>query len=168
MRRIILLAGLALAIGVLLPASALPAAGSSDLPFKGTVVGSATFPLDPTCPTGRRTWSAATGTASHLGRVTMVTNHCTPPANVITDGQMTLVAANGDELHMTYSGTCDFDPLAAVGDVFPCNTVFVVAGGTGRFQGATGTAPTTALITFAGFGAPEWPGTWRWEGQLTY
>jgi hypothetical protein len=39
MRRLILLAGLALAVGVLLPAGALPAAGGSELPFKGYTSG---------------------------------------------------------------------------------------------------------------------------------
>lgn len=157
----------AVALVVFAP-SALSGPGGADRPFKATLAGSSNFPLDPTCLVGRRTVSTATGTASHLGQVTMVSNHCTPPANVITDGQMTLVAANGDELHLTYAGTCDFDPFSPVGTIFPCHTPAVVVGGTGRFQGATGTAQTIALITFAGLGVPDWPGTWSLHGQLTY
>lgn len=138
-------------------------------PFTGTLVGSATFPEDPSCPlTGRRTWSEASGTASHLGLVTLVSNHCTPPANEITGGQMTLVAANGDELHMTYSGTCTAPPFPPVGEVLTCSTDNVIVGGTGRFADATGEAQVTAYVTNAGFGAPEWPITFTWVGTLGY
>ena len=143
--------------------------GGSDRPFTGTIVGSATFPLDATCPfTGRRTWSEASGTASHLGLVTMVSNHCTPPANAITGGHMTFVAANGDELHMTYSGTCSAPPFPPVGAALTCSTDNVIVGGTGRFADATGEAQITALVTNAGFGVEEWPATWTWHGTLSY
>ena len=161
---VVLLAAL-MAFGV---AVATADTGGTDRPFTGTLAGSATFPLDSTCPfTGRRTWSAASGTASHLGRVTMVSTHCTPPANAIA-GQMTLTAANGDELHMTYTGTCSAPPFPPVGEVITCSTDNVVVGGTGRFAGATGAMQITAHVTNAGFGVPEWPATWTWVGTLSY
>ena len=143
--------------------------GGTNRPFQGTIAGSATFSLDATCPfTGRRTSSAASGVASHLGLVTMVSDHCTPPANDVTGGHMTFVAANGDELHMTYSGTCTAPPFPPVGEALTCTTHNVVVGGTGRFADATGEIHVTALVTNAGFGAPEWPATWAWEGTLSY
>ncbi len=148
--------------------AALSAAGGTDRPFTGTLAGSATFPGDSTCPfTGRRTWSEGSGTASHLGLVSMSSNHCTPPTNLITGGQKTLVAANGDEVHFTYAGACDPIP-PSVGEVFTCNSEDVIVGGTGRFANATGEAHVTALITFAGFGVPVWPITWTWDGTLSY
>lgn len=164
------LLGIAVLLGALMAfvvTSANADTGGTDRPFTGTLAGSATFPLDSTCPfTGRRTWSEASGTASHLGLVTMVSNHCTPPADVITGGQITLVAANGDELHMTYSGT--LGPLPPVGGVITVHSHNVIVGGTGRFADATGEADFTALVTFAGFGVPVWPATWTWDGTLSY
>ena len=143
--------------------------GGSDRPFTGTVSGSATFPEDSTCPfTGRRTWSEASGVASHLGLVTMASNHCTPPADLITGGHMTLVAANGDEVHMTYSGTASAPPFPPVGETLTVNSENVIVGGTGRFANATGQAHVTALVTFAGFGVPVWPITWTWDGTISY
>lgn len=148
--------------------AALSAAGGTDRPFAGTLAGSAWVMPDSSCPIGLRTWSEGSGTASHLGLVSMSTNHCTPVTNVITGGQMTLVAPNGDEVHGTYSGTCNPFPLPPVGEVFTCNTENVIVGGTGRFANATGEAHVTALVTWTGFGAPLLPATWTWDGTLSY
>ena len=72
---------------------------------------------------------------------------------------MTLVAANGDEVHLTYAGTCD--PLPpSVGETLTCNTDSVIVGGTGRFANATGEAQVTGVVTYAGIGVPVWPVTW--------
>lgn len=169
MKQLLGVAALLAASAAFAVTAAIADTGGTDRPFTGTIAGSATFPLDASCPfTGRRTWSEASGTASHLGLVTMVSNHCTPPANAITGGQMTLVAANGDELHMTYSGTCSAPPFPPVGGVITCSTDNVIVGGTGRFADATGEAQMTAHVTNAGFGAPEWPATWTWQGMLSY
>lgn len=163
----VLLAALA-ALGVSVAAAD---TGGTDRPFKGKIVGSASFRPDSGClPTGLRTLSTAEGTASHLGRVSMSSRHCTPPANAITGGEMTLVAANGDELRMTYAGTCSAPPFPPVGGVITCTTHDVVVGGTGRFADATGEAHFTALVTNAGLGPPppDWPATWIWDGTLSY
>ena len=68
-----------------------------------------TFVLGTDCPNfgGLRTDSAATGTASHLGQVSMTTQHCTPAGQEITGGEMILVAANEDKLYIEYSVTAD-------------------------------------------------------------
>ena len=169
MKRLLPAAVLLVALAAFGVSAAAADTGGTNRPFEGTIAGSATFPLDATCPfTGRRTWSAASGTASHLGFVTMISNHCTPLANAITGGQMTLVAANGDELHLTYSGTCSAPPFPPVGEALTCSTDNVIVGGTGRFADATGEAEITAHVTNAGFGAPEWPATWTWHGTLSY
>lgn len=166
------LLGVAALIGALTALAVTAAAahtGGTDRPFAGTLLGSATFPLDESCPfTGRRTSSEGSGTASHLGRVTATLDHCTPPADVISAGQMTLVAANGDEVHMTYSGTCGPLPPPPVGGTITCNTENVIVGGTGRLANATGEAQMTGLITFAGFGVPVWPATFTWKGTISY
>lgn len=141
--------------------------GGTDRPFTGTLVGSASVAPDENCPIGLRTLSEGSGTASHLGLVSMSSHHCTPVANAIA-GQMTLGAANGDELHMAYSGTCSAPPFPPVGELITCNTENVVVGGTGRFANATGQAHVTALVTWTGFGAPLLPATWTWDGTISY
>ena len=169
MKKLLGVAALLVALTAFAVTSATADTGGTDRPFTGTLVGSASFPEDSNCPAvGRRTHSEASGVASHLGLATMVSNHCTPPANAITGGHMTLVAANGDELHVTYSGTCSAPPFPPVGEVLTCSTESVIVGGTGRFADATGEAQTTAYVTNAGFGAPEWPVTWTWDGTLGY
>lgn len=166
MRRLLGVAALLAALGALGVAAAAADTGGTDRPFKGTLVGSATFPADPSCPIGLRTVSEGSGTASHLGLVRMTSSHCTPATDLLTGGEMTLLAANGDELHMTYSGTSG--PFPPVGGVITVYSHNVIVGGTGRFADATGEADFTALVTFAGFGVPVWPITWTWDGTISY
>lgn len=142
--------------------------GGSDRPFTGSLAGAAWVTPDSSCPIGLRTVSESSGRASHLGLVSMSSSHCTPVTNVITGGQMTLVAANGDQVYATYSGTCVPFPLPPVGETITCHTPNVIVGGTGRFANATGEAHVTALVTWTGFGAPVLPATWRWDGTISY
>jgi hypothetical protein len=75
------------------------------------------------------------GTATHLGQWTVSgTVHYTPDSNGVlhSNGEGTLTAANGDKLNIVIEGI--LDPVAAVD-----HGVFRFAGGTGRFEGATGT-----------------------------
>jgi hypothetical protein len=139
----------------------------TDRPFKGTLIGSAVAVPDTTCPLGFRTVSEApTGTASHLGRISMGASHCFDLPNLMTQGRMSLVAANGDELDMTYAGTCD-PGIPSPGDLVTCSADNVIAGGTGRFVDATGEVQLTGLVEFEGFGVP-WPATWTWHGTMSY
>jgi hypothetical protein len=80
-----------------------------------------------------------TGRASHLGQITWESDesvHLGPaPGQGAVQGEITLTAANGDQVFATYQTVADFD--------FVTNTVtargrFEVTGGTGRFRGATG------------------------------
>lgn len=134
-------------------------------PFKGSMDGSVTFPLDGTCPTLRRTDSQATGNVSHLGRATMTSAHCTPGAGTIEGGDMTLVAANGDRVLIEYHGFAGppNDEGIVVADV-----VFEIVGGDGRFDGAHGGGEMTAYILFEGFNDPEWAARWVWSGTIGY
>ena len=152
-----------MALGV---AAAAAGTGGTVRPFKGTLTGFATFLPDPSCPIGLRTNGEGSGTASHLGVVSMTSSHCTPATDLLQGGQMTLVAANGDELYMTYSGTSG--PFPPVGGVILAPSHNVVVGGTGRFAHATGEADFTVFVTFAGFGVPVWPATWAWDGTIRY
>ena len=75
------------------------------------------------------------GTATHLGQWTVSgTVHYTPDNDGVlhSSGDATLTAANGDKLQCQVDGI--LDPVAAVDQ-----GVFRFVGGTGRFEGATGT-----------------------------
>lgn len=81
-----------------------------------------------------------TGQVSHLGHVTIVFEHCSQvdfmTGNVTyTDGFLTYIAANGDELWGTYwDGTGTPVSATEVG----WQDTFVLDGGTGRFVSASG------------------------------
>jgi hypothetical protein len=167
MKWIVRVLALALALfGMAVPAQA----GQGDRPLKGTVTGVANFLSDTACaPVNLRTVSDATGIVTHLGRVVSTSRHCTPPGAEIS-GRMTLTAANGDELYLDYTGTCvpDTPELTAGETYFVCENPFEVGGGTGRFEDATGSGNISARVLFAGFEAPDWPGSWTVTGTFRY
>jgi hypothetical protein len=76
------------------------------------------------------------GTATHLGRWTVAGNVAYTPDNngvLHSSGQATITAANGDKLQVEIDGI--LDPVAGMDQ-----GVFRFVGGTGRFEGVTGTA----------------------------
>jgi hypothetical protein len=104
------------------------------------------------------------GVATHLGFTSLsliIAVDKTPyptTACVAVNGRGTLVAANGDELFFTKIGT-----VCPQGDLLPGNFVYSFVGGTGRFQGVTGSGtasgvndPTTGVITE------------NWKGAISY
>jgi hypothetical protein len=147
----------------------------TDRPFTGTVVGEASFDLANSkgCPAppvgfGITTFTDAYGTARHMGEVGFHAVHCPLIVDgAIVDGSLTIVAANGDELYGTYSGSTEPIP-ATVGEVFLATIDIAFEGGTGRFAGASGTATLTAAITFEGFGELAWPWAATWTGLISY
>ena len=168
---------LALAVSLLL-VMGLAASASADpgsRPFKGSVSGAVTFVEVSTsvCPPGGLFWgglrteSSAAGTASHLGRTVMTSQHCTPVGDLITGGTMTLVSASGDAVYIEYAGSAPF-PVPGVTTVIVVDFDFVIVGGTGRFVGATGGGTMTAHVVFEGFGDPVWAASWTWNGTIGY
>jgi len=114
-------------------------AAGQQVPFKGRSSGVVTvtniaYPFVTTRVVGE-------GEATHLGHFTLtaeaVVDVSLPGAPAA--GSWTLIAANGDQLSVTFVAI-GIDPTHGHGD-------FTVVGGTGRFQGATGSY--TQLITFA-------------------
>ena len=76
------------------------------------------------------------GTATHLGQWTVTgTVHYIPDSNGVlhSSGDATITAANGDKLQVQINGI--LDPVAAVDQ-----GVFHFVGGTGRFEGVSGSA----------------------------
>ena len=155
----------------LLAFSATANAGHKARPFKGSAVGQVTFtpgtaedpndsPWNP--PYGMWTNSYAVGTAAHLGACVLTARHPTPGGTDIAGGTMKIVAANGAEVWITYTG---FAPLpTTTTDVFPVDLDFTIVGGTGRFDSATGGGEMTVWVTFQGYDDFEWPATFEWSG----
>lgn len=99
-----------------------------------------------------------TGTFTHLGRFEIQQLNCMNLATgVITAGEATMTAANGDELHLTYEGRVLPGMEPQTMELF-----YVRNGGTGRF--AHGEGEMTVLVTYTS------PTTWvsTGEGWLSY
>ncbi len=141
MRRLTVLACLAIAVGVSLPASGLSAAGGGNLPFKGTLAGPGTLDV----VTGQL-HANLTGQFTHFGRSSFVEDvQLIPITPVSFDwfGTWTITAANGDRMSGTCAGSGTFtDPIHSSWSVD-----FVSSGGTGRFAGATLTFHSDAVAT---------------------
>lgn len=131
--------------------SASAAPGGTDRPFKATATGQIYY--DTTNPRGCpaadflspvpfTSTLTASGRATHLGAFTVSATHC-ESLGVSSNGQMTLTAANGDQLFGTYATT-----WAAVGDRVVVEGDLVLDGGTGRFTHATGTLKQHHLISY--------------------
>ncbi len=128
---------------MLVLATAAPVAARSDpqRPFNGTAAGFGMVQPDSLCPVlpdgaTLRSVFTATGQATHLGKFELDYYNCTPPGPAITGIEMTFMAANGDEVFVTYEAS----DVAAVGPdptLLEITYDFEIVGGTGRFDGAT-------------------------------
>jgi len=114
------------------------------------------------------------GEATHAGRVTGTTEHCSqlawgpmgPIGGAYTDGQGAIVTANGSKLVLRYgNGTSGFD--TETGENWFRDT-WTFNGGTGLFEGATGSGQEEGRFKdfnalLAGSPAPMWM-----KGTITY
>ena len=90
------------------------------------------------------------------GTVVQTLDVAGPPVNgvlplTISEGRITYVAANGDELHASFEGTASID--FASGTIEYQGTE-AIGGGTGRFSGASGTSyleGTASAVSLTGF-----------------
>ena len=125
----------------LAPGDAIAAAKAKPVPFRAKVSGSVTIGTGPTdCPDGTVGASATGGgTASHLGRFTIVSQTACLNADGTggTQGEFVWRAANGDLLTGTFTFTSN--PPDANGTVTLTSLEGEITGGTGRFADATGT-----------------------------
>ena len=117
------------------------------LPFRATYSAAQTVTVDPLrCPV-LTVNAEGGGQATHLGRFTSVQSHCIDPEGSdplgFTDGFYTFTAANGDAIFGSYSGR--LVPTDAPG-VFGLSGHFTIAGGTGRFEDASGDGSASGLV----------------------
>jgi hypothetical protein len=123
----------ALIAGALLVSLAGPVAAGDQVPFKGTLAGTATV-----TPLGGPIVAVeidATGTATYLGRFTLEAPHIVDQSTMTAIGTYTLTAANGDTITASLAGTAR---MVEPPNVIAVTETATVTGGTGRFAGATG------------------------------
>ena len=131
MRRLFLLVNVALVVGLLLPGSALPARGGTDLPFMASMAGRGTVNL----VTGQG-HNLLTARATQFGLGTLEeSSQFAPiaPGTFVSIGTLTLTAANGDQMFGTATGPGS--TIDGVHFTFSLHALFT--GGTGRFAGAS-------------------------------
>ena len=102
---------------------------------------------------------SGTGTASHLGKVTLHATDCINPVGATTlkfvsNTPVVLTAANGDQVRATYSGFVSIEGASEL-----ITGAFVITGGTGRFAQATGAGTLQGVEDATGQGQIELTGT---------
>jgi len=121
------------------------AANRAALPFRGTVEASETHEHQPDMTTVL-IHVVGTGTATHLGRYTLVADVVGDLSTLKASERITLTAANGDILTATAdeqaTPTADFSALTTV-------EIATITGGTGRFAGATGSFLLERVLSLA-------------------
>jgi hypothetical protein len=139
-----------------------------ELPLRARLKGVAAVPANPDrCAPLFTAGNVTHGTMTHLGRVTGEHSQCIDPTGVLqdplifTNGQVTVTAANGDQLFLTFAGT--LMPSDAPG-VFNVNNPFQVVGGTGRFAGAAGGGTASGSLDVR---VPETPLVLNLDGTLS-
>ncbi len=140
---------------------------AASFPFAGSMTGVAKLVFgDTECPSGVRTITTASGNLSDLGRVEALFSHCpAPPGTTLptTNGRMTLVLDNRDEIWATYEDSDGQPPFEGR-----------IQGGTGRFKSAEGTTSVDWKIQPAldPNGNPIWTAPIPWwanvKGSIRY
>ncbi len=166
----------ALGAAILLGLAAPAAAADPSRPISGHDVGNIPIeylnPLAPAhgCPVGSMFYvqGPSAGNLAHLGRVTGTYTHCasgdwnTGAGWTTAPGSLKIVAANGDQLTLSYDMQFQIDMpsmATATGTVD-----WVVSDGTGRFAHATGKGENAVYVVYnstltAGVLYTDWTGT---------
>ena len=120
-----------------------PVAAKELVPFRGEMSGTAT--VTPVAPPIVSVLLETTGHASQLGRFTLEAPHTVNQATLTATGTYTFTAADGSTLTATLSGSAR---LVAPGQL-AISEQGLITGGTGRFEGATGSFSTERTFFLA-------------------
>jgi hypothetical protein len=164
-------AALAAAMLVLISAPAITARDEVARPWTGVSVGQTWFDLSNPrdCAAGITTRVDQPASASHFGRAFLVMAHCPTGdfADNFADASFTLLAANGDSVRGTYVGTIDGYSEVIGEEIFGTINI-TITGGSGRFEGASGSAVMEWHTIFEGYDDLSWAWWASWSGTLTY
>ena len=158
--RIFLTLAIVLALVAASGASTVATAADAEVPFKGTymmhpklvgVVDGCNIQQLP-----------GEGEATHLGLSTWYSDAIACPATLTQSGDLLLTAANGDQLYGGFAGSLAFSPDFSSVEFWG---EYWIDGGTGRFEGNTGTGIYWGTAQLAAGGGGE--GIIDIEGTLT-
>ncbi|MDP1638390.1 MAG: hypothetical protein Q8K74_06210 [Candidatus Nitrotoga sp.] len=93
----------------------------------------------PSCPSQFGGITSGSGKGTHLGVISLAAKDCIIPMQnyfISNNGNLTITAANGDNITGTYSGS--FIPTDNPSIYMYDDFTIQITGGTGRFKGATG------------------------------
>ena len=128
------LTSIALTAVLMLSATARAVAGEQ-VPFRGRDIGY--FVVTPMGGPMVLTEDFTSGRGTHLGAYRLVAREdINLETLAVTNGSFTITAANGDTIHGTYAGQAE---LGDRPEVIRYLVTGPITGGTGRFEGATGT-----------------------------
>jgi len=138
---------LAVAAMLLTASLAVPAAAQKQVPFKGSLQGhEMDTPQGGPPPTTVIADGSATGIATHVGQFSFSYQLTVILANGTATGSAQLIAANGDSIFTTITGSSE--PTATPG-VLSITEIDIITGGTGRFAGAQGSFTVERLVNQA-------------------
>jgi hypothetical protein len=168
--RTLLILASSLALALAAPGAAVAKRGGTDRPWKGRASGTLTFDLG---TTPFPATSTGTGRLSHLGKGTysqQFTITLTGPTTFNVAGTQTIVAANGDTLFLSFTGTGELAGAFGVGQTSETTAVLTVTGGTGRFSDASGTLTSKVFteITSIVFTTVTATQSSRLTGRISY
>jgi hypothetical protein len=130
-----------------------PATAQKGVPFHGTIQGVETDVV--TFPT-LSVDGSGTGIATHLGRFTVTWEATVNLVDGSGSGSSHFIAANGDSIFT--EGTGQAEPTDTPG-VLRIVEIGTITGGTGRFEGATGSFTLERLLDPTGFTSGSFDGT---------
>jgi len=120
-----------------------PAAAQQQVPFHGVFEGDYTVTPIPGTPTAELVVSAS-GTGSQVGAFELEIPHLVNFATASATGDYLMTAANGDMVFGTFIGHAT--PIGTDGHYATLVEEVTITGGTGRFEGATGSFTAMRLI----------------------
>lgn len=178
MRRWSMLLVAVLVIALAAPAAAKP---NKERPFKGTGAGvilAIDSPNFDRCNPDNNPWAIISfdgyGPVTHLGMTYVYAEHCSyadrlqdgtlVPNGTYGEGELTLIAANGDMLKGTYTGGISTSGPPMVG----FQDDFTFTGGTGRFADAGGGGTETGVVDFTLGPMPGAPFEVTMIGTISY
>ena len=140
---------LSIAALILTAVLVVPAAAQKQVPFKGSLQGQEIdTPQGGPPPTTLNVDGSTTGIASHVGQFSFTYQLTVTLANGTATGSGHLIAANGDSVYTTITGSSDVTTPGLV-RIMEIDTI---TGGTGRFAGAQGSfAVERFVISATGF-----------------
>jgi len=140
-----------LAVLLLTATFAVSAAAQKQVPFKGSLQGQEIdTPQGGPPPTTLNAVGSTTGIASHVGQFSFTYQLTVTLANGTATGSGHLIAANGDSVYTTITGSSDVTTpgLASITEID------TITGGTGRFAGAQGSFTVERLVVSATVSPP--------------